>query len=265
MGKRLRLALVAGWLAGCCVAPAAADEAEAWPSIRKMMFGDREVRADGKRVVEVFAPQQADDAAVVPVVVRTWMLQRPERYIRHVWLVIDNNPSPVGVKFGFTPESGRADIETRVRLESASPVRAIAELNDGSLWMHAVMVFGAGGCSAPSAKNDQALRNMGKLKFSVESDGVEASTPALAQLRISHPQFSGMGTGEPPPARFVRQVKVTYADKVVMTADVDFTISENPHFRFYFLPVGDGELRAEVVDTEDLRVEQSLAVKLPAR
>jgi sulfur-oxidizing protein SoxY len=257
----MRLAVAAGLLVGC--GAAASAEPENWPSIQRMMFGDREVRADGKRVVEVFAPQQADDAAVVPVVVRTWMLQRADRYVRHVWLVIDNNPSPVGVKFTFTPESGRADIETRVRLESASPIRAIAELNDGSLWMHSVMVFGAGGCSSPSAKNDQALRNMGKLKFSVESDNVEASTPTLAQLRISHPQFSGMGSGDPPPPRFVRQVRVTYAGKVVMTADVDFTISENPHFRFYFVPTGDGELRAEVVDTEDLRVEERLAVKVP--
>jgi sulfur-oxidizing protein SoxY len=46
-----------------------------------------------------------------------------------------------------------------------------------------------------------------------------------------------------------------------MSADVDFTISENPVFRFYFLPEGDGELRAEVVDSSELRFEQRIAVK----
>ena len=59
----------------------------------------------------------------------------------------------------------------------------------------------------------------------------------------------------------VREIRVHYGDKLVMSADLDFTISENPSFRFYFLPqAGKGELRAEFVDTADLRVEQALEV-----
>ena len=38
-----------------------------------------------------------------------------------------------------------------------------------------------------------------------------------------------------------------------MQADVDFSISENPNFRFYFVPDGEGELDAKVVDNEDLQ------------
>ena len=48
-----------------------------------------------------------------------------------------------------------------------------------------------------------------------------------------------------------------------MSADVDFTISENPNFRFYFLPNANGELRAEVVDTADLRFESKLVLNDP--
>ena len=43
-----------------------------------------------------------------------------------------------------------------------------------------------------------------------------------------------------------------------MRAHVDFTISENPMFRFYFQPQGEADLRAEIVDSTDLRVEQIL-------
>ncbi|MET0441728.1 MAG: thiosulfate oxidation carrier complex protein SoxZ, partial [Casimicrobiaceae bacterium] len=39
---------------------------------------------------------------------------------------------------------------------------------------------------------------------------------------------------------------------LVMNADVDFSISENPNFRFYFVPTGEGELEARVVDNQDL-------------
>ena len=51
---------------------------------------------------------------------------------------------------------------------------------------------------------------------------------------------------------FVRSVEVRYGGKLVMSADVDFSISENPNFRFYFVPDGEGELDAKVVDNQDL-------------
>jgi len=46
----------------------------------------------------------------------------------------------------------------------------------------------------------------------------------------------------------------------VMNAEVDFSISENPNFRFYFVPNGEGELDAKVVDNENL--EFTARVKL---
>jgi sulfur-oxidizing protein SoxY len=45
-----------------------------------------------------------------------------------------------------------------------------------------------------------------------------------------------------------------------MTADVDFSISENPNFRFYFTPREGGQLEATVVDNQDLKF--STAMKL---
>ena len=236
------------------------DTSSSWPQIKTLMFGDRIVTADARKVVELFAPLRAEDASVVPITIRTRMHQTPQRFIRHLWLVIDNNPSPFGVKFTMTPESGKADIETRVRLESASPMRVVAELNDGSLWMDSKMVFGAGGCSSVGIRNELALRNLGKIRFEMEEQFASRGEPLLAHLRVSHPQFTGMGLDNPDPPRFVREVKVFYAEKLVLSAELDFTISENPSFRFYFLPDGKGELRAQIVDSDNLRVEQKLEV-----
>jgi sulfur-oxidizing protein SoxY len=59
----------------------------------------------------------------------------------------------------------------------------------------------------------------------------------------------------------VRTVKISYAGQPVMSADVDFSISENPNFRFYFVPTGDGELKAEVIDSNDLRFESALTYR----
>jgi len=84
----------------------------------------------------------------------------------------------------------------------------------------------------------------------------------LAQLMVHHPNYSGMGVGAEA-AYFVKQVNVYYGEKQVMQAEVDFTISENPNFRFYFLPDRKADLRAEIVDTQDLRFEQRVTVTSP--
>jgi sulfur-oxidizing protein SoxY len=247
-------------LAAPFVATAAADpdQNESWLKVRKMMFQDREIHANATDVLQLWVPKQAENAAVVPVMIRTKIEQTPQRYIKNVWLMIDNNPSPVGVKFTMTPESGRADIETRVRVETYSPMRVIAEMNDNSLWMHTTSIIAAGGCSAAVIVTEAQLKNMGKMKFKVD-DFVEKDKPVLAQLMINHPNASGLAMNGAD-AQFIKQVNVYYADKLVMSADIDFTISENPNFRFYFLPKEKGELRAEVVDTADLRFETKLVV-----
>jgi sulfur-oxidizing protein SoxY len=242
-----------------------AADAERWQSIRQGLFADRKISEDAAGIIDLETPVRAADAAVVPIAIRTQLAQTPERYIRKVWLVIDKNPSPVGASFSFTPDSGRAEIETRVRIEEYTNVRAIAELNDGSLVMRTRYVKASGGCSAPAGKDlAEALASLGKMKLRVEGE-VVAGKPALAQLMVSHPNVSGLAIDQltrlAPTPHFVRSIDVSYAGKPVMRADVDFTISENPVVRFWFMPNGSGELRARVVDSNDLKFESALAVQ----
>jgi sulfur-oxidizing protein SoxY len=58
----------------------------------------------------------------------------------------------------------------------------------------------------------------------------------------------------------VRSVEVRHGGKLVMSADVDFSISENPNFRFYFTPGSGEDLDAKVIDNQDL--EFATRVKL---
>lgn len=236
-----------------------------WDLIRQSMFAGRTIEEDGARLVELETPVRAEDAAVVPIAIRTRMPQDPSKYVKKVYLVIDRNPSPVGAIFTFTPDSGRADIETRVRIEEYTNVRAIAETSDGRLFMTTNYVKASGGCSAPAGKDlAESMARMGKMKFRVEGD-VKQGEPALAQLMISHPNLSGMAMDQMTrlftPAHFVRKIDVSYGGKPVMSAEVDFTISENPNVRFYFVPRGPGELKAEVVDSNQLKFESSIQIK----
>jgi sulfur-oxidizing protein SoxY len=138
-------------------------------------------------------------------------------------------------------------------------------MNDGKLYMTTRYVKASGGCSAPAGKDQAAaLANVGRMKFRVENP-VEPGKPTLAQLMISHPNNSGLAMDQVTrlyaPPYFVRKLTVTYAGKPVLSADVDFSISENPNFRFYFVPSGEGELKAQVVDSKDLTFDSQLAVK----
>jgi sulfur-oxidizing protein SoxY len=266
MNQRLGIAAML-LLALLASAPARSQQTDTdiWRKVRDAQFAGRSFENDAEQVVTLEAPIRAEDAAVVPIRIHAVRSQQPDRWIRRIYLVIDKNPSPMGAVFTLTPDSGRADIETRIRIEDYTWVRAIAETQDGKLYMAMKYVKAAGGCSAPAGKDlEAAMARLGKIKFRTEGD-VQMNQPNLAELMISHPNVSGLAMDQLTrlyaPARFVRSVQVSYAGKTVMTADVDFTISENPNFRFYFVPRGDGDLKAEVVDSNNATFESSLAIR----
>ena len=260
----LAVALLVGGLVGTA-ARAQETETDTWHKVREAQFAGRSFEQGAERVVTLEAPNRAEDSAVVPILIHAVQAQQAEQWIRRIYLVIDKNPSPLGAVFTLTPDSGRADIETRIRIEDYSWVRAIAETQDGKLYMAMKYVKASGGCSAPAGKDmEAAMARLGRMKFRTEG-GVQLNQPNLAELMISHPNVSGLAMDQVTrlyaPPRFVRTVQVSYAGKTVMSADVDFTISENPNFRFYFVPRAEGDLKAEVVDSNNATFETSLAVR----
>ena len=84
-------------------------------------------------MIKLQAPARAADAAVVPISIIAQFPQTPSHYIRKIHLFIDENPEPYAGYFEFSPESGLASIETRVRVEDYTFMRVIAETNDGHL------------------------------------------------------------------------------------------------------------------------------------
>ncbi|MCX8003526.1 MAG: quinoprotein dehydrogenase-associated SoxYZ-like carrier [Burkholderiaceae bacterium] len=241
------------------------ESSPVWHKVRASLFPGVRFAAGAERVIRLETPARAEDAAIVPVAIRAQFGQSRERYIDRLWLIVDKNPSPLAAEFQFTPASGRAEIETRIRIEEYTHVRAVARTSDGTYYQVVNYVKASGGCSAPAGK-DAALAkaNLGRMRLRVQ-EAVEPGAPALAQLMISHPNDTGLAMDQVTrlyaPPHFVRRVEVTYEGVPVMIADVDFSISENPNFRFYFEPGDGGELRARVVDSQDLTFTASLRVE----
>jgi sulfur-oxidizing protein SoxY len=237
-----------------------------WEQLRGQLFGDRPIATEGPALPLLEVPARAADAATVPVAISSPFDQSAARHVKTLYLVIDRNPSPVAAIFRFAPESGRAEVVTRVRIEQYTFVRAIAELDDGSLHLASRYVKAAGGCSAPAGKDPAAAAaNLGQLRLRV--DAALEDGPRRARLMIRHPNTSGLAmdqiTRYYAKPHFVREVTVSYRGRPVLKAELTFAISENPDFGFRFLPGGGGELEARVVDTENLAFTSRVAVAVP--
>lgn len=248
--------------------PAAAgtDDGDQWQQLRSSLFGSRPL-AGGANALALTVPRRADDASVVPVAIRAG--NEPLHGVpRKLYLIIDRNPSPLAGVFEFGEGLDRAEIETRVRVEDNSVVRAVAEYADGSLAMTTKFIKASGGCSAPANRRESDAATLGQMRWQLPEDADPDETGS-ATLFIRHPNTSGLAMDQMSrlydPPHFVRHVKVTYEGRLVLSADVDFSISENPAFRFAFKPGASGELRAEVSDSNALEFESRVSVRAGGR
>jgi sulfur-oxidizing protein SoxY len=261
--RRIAACACATALLLAAVMPAAA--ADNWSRIRPGLFQGKPIAEDSGQMLELVAPERAEDAAVVPVAIRTRLAQNPGLYVRRLYLIVDNNPAPLAAVFNLTPELGQADIETRVRVEEYTHIRAVAELSDGSLHMNSRYVKASGGCSAPAGKDPAAAAaGLGKMKLTLERTP-QLNQPLLAQLMIRHPNSSGMAMDQVSrlyaPPHYVKHIEVGYNGRQILSVDTDISISENPNFRFYFLPKQDGALTVDAIDSTDLSFRTTLQVK----
>ncbi len=253
-GRRLLAALLLCVVAGS----AGAGEASRWDEIRAMLFGDRTL-ADGRAVLELAAPERALDAALVPVRIRAREGAPP---IRTLWLVIDENPAPLAAVFHLDPGLARPDIETRVRVNSYTPVHAVAETADGRLLVVARFVKAAGGCSAPGTRDrGEALARVGRMKIRPLGP-VMAGAPVRVKVKIAHPNYTGLQidqlTRQWIPPDYVTRVRLRLAGRTALEVESDISVSEDPTFLVTLVPPGETELTVEVEDSSDRRFTKSI-------
>ena len=245
-----RLAAFGAMLA--LAAPAQAGEYNAWDDIVANAFDDRKMIASD--VVTIEAPYRAEDAALVPMTLRTNLPEGDRRRVERITLVIDENPAPVAATFELGPNSGVSEIQTRVRVNAYTPVHVVAELSDGTLHVTETFVKASGGCAAPMAKDPEAaMKQLGKMKMRFFDEAEGAEPKAEAQLMIRHPNNSGFQMDQLTryyiPAHFVSDVTVRQGEDLVLRMEGGISISEDPNFRFDYAPNG-APLSVEVKDTE---------------
>ncbi len=82
-----------------------------------------------------------ENGNTVPMTVSVVSPMTAADHVHSIAVFNERNPQPELVVFHLGPRAGRADVATRIRLATSQRVVAIARMNDGSCWMHAVDVI----------------------------------------------------------------------------------------------------------------------------
>lgn len=237
-----------------------ADLSPEWELLRGRLFGTRPIDATSGQV-QLIAPLRAAYGASVPLKIVSKLPQTAALYVRRLHVLIDKNPSPLAATLELTPDVGQADFETRVRVDEYSHVRVVSELSNGELHMDSRYVKTSGGCSAPPNRDSPEL--IGRTIFKLPGTA-KMGAPTTADLTVLHPNDTGFELNNVTvmyiPSYFVRTIAVSYAGRKIFDADLDFSISENPTWRFNFVPHAPGELRAEVADSKERHYTGSLQI-----
>jgi sulfur-oxidizing protein SoxY len=228
---------------------------DSWPELADSLFRSRPL-ADGTGLIAIEMPGRAEDAAIVPLTVRSTLPPGDMRRVKAFTIVIDENPAPLAATFSIGPNAVVASISTRVRVNSYTNVHAVAELTDGKLYAVKTYVKASGGCSAPATKNaDKA--GVGQMRFRqfAKSADVPASNLREAQIMIRHPNNSGLQMDQVTrlylPAYFVHSVEIRQGEELLLAMEGGISISEDPNIRFTYVPNNAKSFSIEATDTDN--------------
>ena len=99
----------------------------------KRLFGKRTFQRGDDRI-KMELPLIAEDGGNVAITVDSTLPVGGAALVRHIYIFSDKNRRPMLAKFSFTPDSGKAFVATSIRLATTTDVRAIVEMNDGTLY-----------------------------------------------------------------------------------------------------------------------------------
>jgi sulfur-oxidizing protein SoxY len=219
----------------------APDAEPRWRAVRASLWGERPIAPAPPDRLTLVAPSRAADPAFVPLALRSALGlaaagQGPDA-VRRLTLVIDQNPSPIAAVFDLPADGALPDLETRVRIDAYSHVRAIAETADGRLWLALRYVKASGGCSAPAGGDEaEQAAALGRMLFRVTpSSATAGEAAATLDWTIQHPNHSGLAmnqwTRQYTPAHYLRSARLWQGERLLDRKSTRLNSSHNSESR----------------------------------
>ena len=142
--RRQVMAVGAGAAASAALGIVPAHAANNAQDLIKAFTGGKQA-TEGK--VKLDLPEIAENGNTVPMTVTVDSPMTEASHVTVVLVVANENPRSGVVTFRFSPASGVAEANTRIRLAATQDVIAVARMNDGSFYMASKQVkVTIGGC-----------------------------------------------------------------------------------------------------------------------
>lgn len=204
------------------------------PQALNAFFGPVEF---GREDIELELPQHADVGGSVPLTVRIASPMTEAAHPRLVHVLADGNPAPHVLSAWFSPQSGRAEFSTRIRLEISQTVTAAAEMSDGRfLRADRPVTVSFGACAQIGEGTDADIAAFRPVpRVSVPATATKGEIITIRAV-ISHPMETGLrlGVGQD----WIRQRIISYFGcffngAEVFRARLYPAVSTNPYFSLH--------------------------------
>ena len=174
--------------------------------------------------------------------------------VRRIVIVVDRNP--IRRVLDFQPLRMQPRLAFRFRLQQASAVRALVQLDDGHWRVGGTRVEAAGGgCTVPglSRADGSWASTVGQVQAQVIKDYLQRGHGRL-RLRVMHPMDTGLVAGIP--AYYLEHLEARGADgQPWWKLDLFEPVSENPLLTFDFAEPPPMALRIVGRDIAAVRVD----------
>ena len=224
-----------------------------WPYLKQQVFKDRVIHED-QNFLKIDGPKRASSGAQVPV---TIALSQNTHHIKKISVFIDANPGQHAATYFLTDQSQQILINTRIRMETDSFVRAVAETENGELFMSAIPIRASGGCSGYMDVHDPELtKDLGKILIKAENNFVTS--------RIKHPNFTGLqkdlDSGGYIPEWIVKTIEFNHQGGKILAVENQISISQDPFLKFTLPTPLQGEVTITAKDTKGNQFESAIEV-----
>lgn len=188
-------------------------------------------------------PLLSEDGASVQLTVTADSPMTADDHIVSIDLFASRNPSPEIAGFRFTPLAGRAQVQTRVRLNETQTVIAVARSSKGVVYATARDIrITTSGCLVRAGGSDGAAEMQPRVR--APSRG-RPGEPVEVLTLISHPMETGLREvpgGGVVPERIIRSFAATLGSETVLEATFHRSLAANPYLRFFVRPPASGTL-----------------------
>ena len=233
----------AAWIAWAYLPPPATAATTVREALEELLSG--RMATESARV-RLQLPERFDYGNTVPLAFTVDSPMTAADYVRRVDVFAEGNPFPEVATFYFTPDSGRASVSTRIRLnEGEQEVVAAAELSDSSAWVgrRAVQVS-ISGCSAEAGVAVAYPTPIPKPRLKVPA---EVGHDEIVEIKtmISHRMESGLRSdaqGNAIPRRIINRMTCSRDDRLIFAADLSPAIAANAYLSFFMVARASGAL-----------------------